>query len=119
MKEQASLGAAVHTDTSSSYPSMKGFAHNAVNNSASVYLRGTAHTNSIESSWSLFKRGLYGTYQHMSGHHVQRYLAECTGRHNACDLDRADQMGRLAVGLSGQRLPWKMLTDSARLPAAA
>ena len=77
------------------------------------------HTNSIESFWSLFKRGLYGTYHHMSGQHLQRYLAEFTGRHNVRDLDTAEQMGRLAVGLNGRRLPWKMLAGSARLPAAA
>ena len=69
--------------------------------------------------WSLFKRGLYGTYHHMSGQHLQRYLAEFTGRHNVRDLDTAKQMGRLAVGLNGRRLPWKMLAGSARLPAAA
>ena len=119
VKEQASPGAAVHTDTSSSYASIEGFKHAAVNHSAGEYVRGTVHTNSIESFWSLFKRGLYGTYHHMSGQHLQRYLAEFTGRHNVRDLDTAEQMGRLAVGLTGRRLPWKMLAGSARLPAAA
>ena len=119
VKEQASPGAAVHTDTASSYASMEGFEHAAVNHSAGEYVRGTVHTNSIESFWALFKRGLYGTYHHMSGQHLQRYLAEFSGRHNVRDLDTAEQMGLLAVGLHGRRLPWKVLAGSAGLPAAA
>ena len=90
-----------------------------MNHSAGEYVRGTVHTNSIESFWSLFKRGLHGTYHDMSGQHLQRYLAEFSGRHNVRDLDTAEQMGRLAAGLNGRRLPLKMLAGSARLPAAA
>ena len=63
--------------------------------------------------------GLYGTYHHLSGQHLRRYLAEFTGRHNVRDLGTAEQIGRLAVGLNGRRLPWKMLAGAARLPAAA
>ena len=55
----------------------------------------------------------------MSGQHLQRCLAEFSGRHNVRDLDEAEQMGRLAVGLNGRRLPWKMLAGSAGVPAAA
>ena len=119
VKVQASPGAAVHTDTCSSYASLEGFAHDTVNHSAGQDMRGTVHTNSIQSFRALFKRGLYGTHHHRSGQHLQRSLAEFTGRHNVRDLDMAEQMGWLAVGLNGRRLPWKMLSGSVRLPAAA
>ena len=76
------------------------------------------HTNSIESFWALFKRGLYGTYHHMSGQHLRRYLAELSGRHNVRELDTADQMGRLAGGVHGRRLTWKMLAGRATSAAA-
>lgn len=77
--------------------------------SAGEHVRSTLHANSIESFRSLFKRGLYGTCHHMSVQHLQRYLAEFTGRHNARDLDAAEQMRRVAVSLNGRRLPWNML----------
>ena len=69
--------------------------------------------------WSLFKRGLYGTCHHMSGQHLRRCLAEFSGLHNVRDLDAAEQMGRLAVGLNGRRLPGKILAGSASVPAPA
>lgn len=53
------------------------------------------------------------------GQHLQRYLAEFTGRHNVRDADTAEQMGRLVAGLNGRRLPWRMLAGSARVLAAA
>lgn len=95
MKEQASPGAAVWADSSSSYASLEGFAHNAVNHSAGEYVRSTVHTNSIESFRSLLKRGLYGTCHHMSGQHLQRYLAEFTGssRRAGSGHGRADEAG--------------------------
>ena len=42
------------------------YAHEAVDHSAGEYLRGSVHTNGIESFWALFKGGYYGTYNHMS-----------------------------------------------------
>ncbi len=112
-------GAAVHTDSSSSYKSLDGFQHAAVNHSAGEYVRGAVNTNGIESFWAMFKRGLYGTYHHMSVKHLRRYLAEFCGRSNVRNLDTADQMRRLAAGLNGQILTWKMLKASKRVPATA
>ena len=73
---------------------LQGFAHDAVNHSAGEYMPGAVHTNGIESFWALIKRGLYGTYHHMSGQRLRRCLAEFRGRHNVRELDTADQMGR-------------------------
>lgn len=55
----------------------------------------------------------------MGGQHLQRYLAEFTGRHNVRDADTAEQMGRLAASLNGRQLPWKMLAGLAGVPVAA
>ena len=38
--------------------------HNVIRH-ASEYVRGEVHTNGIENYWSVLKRGLYGTYQHV------------------------------------------------------
>ncbi len=67
-------------------------------------------TNTIESYFSVFKRGMLGTYQHCSEKHLHRYLAEFDFRHNnrialgVNDTDRADQ---LAKGIVGKRLTYR------------
>ena len=119
VRETARPGAAVHTDTSSSYQSLQGFRHAAVNHSAGEFVRGQIHTNGIESFWALFKRGLYGTYHWMSREHLHRYLAEFCGRSNVRKRDTRDQLEWLARGLTGQRLTWKMLRGGEGAAAAA
>ena len=43
---------------------------------------GMAHTNGLESLWSLMKRGYHGNYHKMSRKHLARYVGEFSGRHN-------------------------------------
>jgi transposase-like protein len=59
-----------------------GFDHESVNHSEYEYVRGEAHTNTIESYWSILKRGINGTYIHVSKKHLQKYLWEFEYRHN-------------------------------------
>ena len=75
-----------------------------VRHSVKEYVRDQAHTNGIESFWSLLKRGYVGTYHQMSTKHLGRYVNEFSGRHNVRELDTLDQMQLLARRLSGQRL---------------
>src|SRR6266849_8059344 len=56
--------------------------HGTVKHSADEYVRGDVHTNTIEGFFSILKRGVYGTYQHVSEAHVHRYLAEFDFRYN-------------------------------------
>ena len=41
-----------------------------------------AHTNGLESFWSMLRRGYIGVHHKMSPKHLGRYVAECSGRHN-------------------------------------
>jgi transposase-like protein len=50
--------------------------HRTVNHAASEYVRGDAHTNTVEGYFSIFKRGIYGVYHHVSQEHLKRYLGE-------------------------------------------
>jgi len=68
---------AIFTDEHRSYIGLKkkGYQHHTVNHSKGEYVRGIAGTNSIESMWATFKRGLDGTYHHVSKKHLQRSFA--------------------------------------------
>ena len=59
--------------------------HRTVNHSAREYVRGRFHTNTIENSFSLLKRGIMGTWHKISAKHLQAYLNEMTFR-----FDRRD-----------------------------
>jgi transposase-like protein len=56
--------------------------HRTVNHSIKEYVCGDAYTNTIEGYFSILKRRIYGVYQHVSDHHLKRYLAEFDFRYN-------------------------------------
>ena len=60
----------------------KDIPHDAVKHSAGEYVRGEVHTNSIESFWSLLKRGVMGTYHNVSAKYLPFYLNEFSFRFN-------------------------------------
>ena len=94
--------ATVYTDGEAGYVGLLN--HEAVKHSVGEYVRGQAHTNGIESFWSLLKRGYYGTYHKMSPKHLSRYVNEFAGRHNQRPLDTLTQMGAMVRGLELKRL---------------
>jgi transposase-like protein len=60
--------------------------HKTVVHSIGEYVRGDAHTNTTEGYFSIFKRGIYGTYHHVSQTHLKRYLCEFDFRYNERSL---------------------------------
>ena len=72
--------------------------------SAGEYVRQQAHTNGIESLWAMFRRGIDGTYHHVSTKHLGMYVGEFSGRHNVRPLDTTDQMTSMAQCSVGKRL---------------
>ncbi len=101
-------GATVYTDEHRSYIGLEN--HEAVKHSVSQYVNGMAHTNGIESFWAMFKRGYVGTYHQVSVKHLDRYVNEFAGRHNARPLDTIEQMEALTHGMVGKRLAYRDLT---------
>jgi transposase-like protein len=84
--------------------------HRTVVHSANEYVRGDAHTNTIEGYFSILKRGIYGVYQHVSEHHLKRYLAEFDFRYNeriALGIDDAERTTRVLRGIVGKRLTYR------------
>jgi transposase-like protein len=78
--------------------------HETVAHSMDEYVRGDAHTNTVEGYFSILKRGIYGCYFHVSETHLHRYLAEFDFRHNnrsklgVNDTERTAEAIRGAVG---------------------
>ena len=100
--EHTADGAKVYTDEAGAYDGLEN--HETVKHSVSEYVNGQAHTNGLESFWSLLKRGYHGTYHKMSPKHLQRYVNEFSGRHNVRCRDTIDQMTAIVRGLEGRRL---------------
>ena len=100
------------TDESPVYWSIgRGFAgHGAVNHSAEEYVRAQFwHTNTVENFFSIFKRGIYGCYFHVSAGHLHRYAAEFDFRYNnriALGIDDLARADRALAGAKGKRLSY-------------
>jgi DNA-directed RNA polymerase subunit RPC12/RpoP len=89
----------VCTDESSLYHRMPENVerHEIVNHSAKEYVRGQVHTGTVDGYWSLLKRGLIGSFHHVSIKHLFRYLAEFELRWN--NRDNADLFAVVIIRL--------------------
>jgi transposase-like protein len=84
--------------------------HQTVNHGAGEYVRGDAHTNTIEGYFSIFKRGITGTYHHISAKHLKRYLAEFDFRYNereALGVTDTERAVKAIEGVRGKRLTYR------------
>ncbi len=84
--------------------------HRTVNHSADEYVRGDAHTNTIDGFFSILKRGIYGVYQHVSETHLHRYLKEFDFRYNnraALGVNDTERATRAIQGAAGKRLLYR------------
>ncbi len=106
--ENTSSDAVVYTDEALAYKGLPR-THLAVSHSTGEYVRQQAHTNGLESFWSMLKRGYTGTYHHISPKHLHRYVDEFQGRHNARPLDTIDQMAAVVRQAAGKRLTYPEL----------
>ena len=57
-----------------------------VNHSAGEYVRGDVHTNTVEGYFSLFKRGVNGTFHHIGHQYIDQYLAEFDFRYSTREM---------------------------------
>jgi transposase-like protein len=100
------------TDDAGQYRHMhKSFAsHEVINHTANEYVRGDAHTNTVEGYFSILKRGIIGTYHHVSQQHLKRYLGEFDFRYNersALGIEDAERTTRAIKGAEGKRLTYR------------
>jgi transposase-like protein len=109
VKENINVDSTLYTDYHRSYQGLFDYNHHAVNHSAGEYVRGEAHTNGIESFWSLLKRGYYGIFHHFTVKHLPRHLAEFDARWNMSVLDGGKRLDLMLESTSGLRLTYKDL----------
>ena len=93
--------------------------HGAVNHKAGEYAKTTAamgywtnvtarwHTNTVENFFSIFKRGVIGTYHHLSEAHLHRYCREFDFRYNTRTLTDGERADAALAGIVGRRLTYR------------
>lgn len=70
------------TDQSGVYHGLKQYPHATVDHAAKQYVVGAVHTNTIEGFWSIFKRGIVGSFHKVSAKYMPLYVAEFQFRYN-------------------------------------
>jgi len=109
-------GSRLHTDESALYNRAgKSLKRETVNHSKDEYARGDVTTNSVEGFFSVFRRGMIGTYQHVSEQHLHRYTAEFDFRHSnreALGVNDAARAAKAVKGAEGKRLTYHQANGS-------
>lgn len=110
--KHASTESRLMTDESTVYPAVgrafKG-GHGTVAHREGEYVKagGVDHTNTVESSFALLKRGVYGTFHSISEAHLHRYLAEFDFRANTRRMTDAERSAALLSAGQGKRLTYR------------
>jgi transposase-like protein len=109
---QVSRKSSLMTDTAGGYMAVgKEFArHEMVDHGAEEYVRGDAHSNTVEGYFSILKRGINGVYHHVSEAHLKRYLAEFDFRYSyrvKLGYNDAMRAEEALKGIVGKRLMYR------------
>jgi transposase-like protein len=110
--KHVAVGTQVFTDKAPHYRTMHrnpNFIHESVDHRM-MYVLGDIHTNSLENFWSLFKRGLKGTYVHVSRDHIHRYLSEQVYRFNERKENDSTRFVKALRKTKNLRLTYRKLT---------
>ena len=70
------------TDENKVYHGLTEYPHGTVNHRRRQYVIGAVHTNTIEGFWSIFKRGIVGSFHKVSKKYLPLYVAEFQFRYN-------------------------------------
>jgi transposase-like protein len=114
--------AKVYTDTAGHYKRIglaeQFAAHETVNHSEGEYARGDVHVNTAEAYFGLLKRGLYGTYHHVSEAHLQRYVDEFDFRfthRTANGVNDTERAIKALAQIRGKRLTYRRINGQQAL----
>jgi transposase-like protein len=110
IRKHVDPNARIMTDELSSYTGIaKEFAggHEVVRHSAGEYARGDASTNQVETFFGLFKRGVMGSFHHISKKHMNRYLNEFSFRWDLRAVTDSECTDEAIRSSEGKRLMYK------------
>ena len=116
--EHAAPNAKVYTDDAAAYKGTP-FDHESVRHSVGEYVRDMAHTNGVESFWSMLKRAHKGTFHKISPKHLDRYVQEFAGKHNIRESGTLAQMRDTVARLVGRNLLYRDLIADNGLASGA
>jgi transposase-like protein len=109
VKEEVAKSARIYTDGASTYDRVGRYfegGHERVKHTNREYVRGDVHTNTVEGFFSLLKRGVIGTFHHVSRKHLHRYVSEFEFRWNTRRLDDGQRLSKLVQCTDGRRLTY-------------
>ena len=91
-------------------------AHHTVCHSANEYARlgSYVHINTAESYFSIVKRGIVGSFHHVSEAHLHRYMIEFDFRYNTRKLTDFARFEKSIPGIVGKRLTYRRPTEEGR-----
>ncbi len=104
------FGSNLYTDDYPLYRGVHGYRHRSVSHSRGEYVRGSVHTNTMESFWSMLKRAYVGVFHQFTYKHLHRYLSEFEARWNQVDMPSGYRMDRWLAAAPGRRLTYEQLT---------
>ena len=99
--------ASIYTDENKGYSGIGSEytgGHHTTVHSKREYVRGNAHSNTVEGFFSIVKRGISGIYHNVSKEHLHRYLAEYEFRYNHRYIDDGLRTARAIRASEGKRL---------------
>ena len=83
--------------------------HGSTIHSIKEYVKGDVHSNTAENFFSIFKRGVIGTYHHMSEAHLGRYCREFDLRYNTRSMTDGERANVILKGMEGKRLTYRRI----------
>lgn len=109
IRQHVATEARIMTDEASAYMGLdREFAgHEAVAHSRGEYVRGDAHTQTLDGAFSLFKRQIVGAHHHVSPEHLDRYWDEFEWKYNRRQSTEGEKMAMALKATEGKRLMYK------------
>lgn len=88
--------------------------HQTVHHTSKEYVRGVVHTNTVEGFFSILKRGIIGTFHHVSAKHLPLYLSEFDFRYSLRKTTDGQRAGEIVKASEGKRLMLRKPIDPNR-----